>query len=134
MHNYTVPFLRLYLLNCHMNTMRGPDWDRVSAPPPLEKPQVIWVSIENNQLDPLPSPGKSWTRPGKCWNPSGTEGKPRDACQSLILGTYFFYPTLTLMILIILVNSALFFPFIGIQNGKGLLSNHLYSTTIIDLK
>ena len=41
-------------------------------PPPPGKSQVIWVSIENKQLDPL---WKSWTPPpppGKCWTPSGT--------------------------------------------------------------
>ena len=36
-------------------------WDRGSGPPPPSpsgKSQVIWVSIENKQLDP-PPPGKS---------------------------------------------------------------------------
>ena len=45
--------------------------DRGSGPPPPGKSQVIWVSIGNKQLDPLPwkkldSPWKKLNPPGKC--------------------------------------------------------------------
>ena len=46
------------------------------GPDPPGKSQVIWGSIGNEQLDPLP--GKSWTKPplppppGKSWTPTGT--------------------------------------------------------------
>ena len=61
-------------LNCsHIHSMEvriqrggtgGPDL-------PPGKSQVLWVSIGNKQLDPPPTPGKSWTPPGKYWTPSG---------------------------------------------------------------
>ena len=49
----------------------------VWTPPPPGKSQVIWVSIENKQLDPPPPPPPPWKKlepppPGKCWTPSGT--------------------------------------------------------------
>ena len=41
------------------------------GPDPPGKSHVIWVSIGNKQLDPLP-PWKKWDPTGKCWTPSGT--------------------------------------------------------------
>ena len=42
----------------------------VSGPP--RKPQVIWGSIGNKQLDPLPGKKLDPPPPGKSWTPSGS--------------------------------------------------------------
>ena len=53
--------------------MLSPSADPVSGDPDLPgKSQVIWVSIENKQLDPPPPTWKKLDPPGKCLNPSGT--------------------------------------------------------------
>ena len=51
----------LDIVNKQVQIQRGEDRPEGLDPP--GKSQVIWVSIENKQLDPPPPPGKSWTPP-----------------------------------------------------------------------